>query len=202
MRPVPAFIAAALLMAPLGCGRGDVPDASGSPEPSINRPHWKEFESVEGGFKVKLPGDPVMDSKSLGSAGSRKMRMVAYSVENPKGTLYAIRFVELPGNPKDKAVEEGFEAIRKRMAAEMGDRMEKFTERNITMFGRPGREWKIQLKATDKDPAVAKVTRMYVFEGRTYQLDYAKKGTETDAADLRLFFDSFHVPAARLEEWK
>jgi hypothetical protein len=194
-------IPALLLLTAFGCDRD-----SAEPTPTADRSAWHDFRSEDARFRIRFPAPPVVQVKALGSGagavGGGGLRAMHFSVEDSAGALYAVRFVEVPGLPPAAQIEAGFKAVRDRIAAEYGPRLEQFTERQIRLFGQPGREWKVRAKAAGAEPAIAKVTRMYVFEGRTYQLDYVRRDGEPNPGDVRAFFDSFSVPEARLEGWR
>jgi hypothetical protein len=159
-----AFVSASLLVA--GCGK-------------IN---WKDFESTDGKFSIKMPGESKSQSQSMplpgGGAATLKMHMVEM-----KNAAYGVGHADFPqGTPFDYA------GAVQGMANSNGGTVTK--ENDWKFEGATGQE--VEMKITKPRNGYCSA-RIIVLGNRLYEVIAIGTNTSLDNSDVKTFFDSFKI---------
>ena len=147
-------------------------------------PNFTEYTSAAGRFKVLVPGTPRV-SKEEKPAGQTFL----YTVEQPSGR-YVVAYLDLktePGEGADKA-RERLEKARDGAVGSVGGKV--LADKPITLAGKyPGRDVTIELPG--KEDLVR--DRMYLVNGRFYQVTATGRKWWVESADTQKFLGSFRL---------
>jgi hypothetical protein len=147
-------------------------------------PNFTEYTSAEGRFAVRVPGAPRV-SKEATPAGET----VLTTVEQPNGR-YVVAWLDLKVEPDEGAAKarERLENARDAAARSVGGTV--LADRPLTLAGKyPGRDVIIELPGKDD---LAR-DRMYLVNGRLYQVTATGRRWWVESADTQKFLDSFRL---------
>jgi hypothetical protein len=164
---LPRRLLPALALLLLGCG-----------------PDLVEYTSEEGRFAVRVPGTPRVSKKKT-AAGETALA----TVEQPNGR-YVVAYLDLQTEPGEGAAmaQERLEKARDGAVSGVGGKV--LADRPITLAGKyPGRDVTIELPGKDD---LAR-DRMYLVNGRLYQVTATGRKWWVESADTRKFLDSFRL---------
>jgi hypothetical protein len=148
-------------------------------------PNLTEYTSAEGRFTVRVPGTPRVTSKEEG-AGST---LFLATVERPSGR-YVVAYQDLKAEPNEGAAkaQERLEKARDAATRSVGGTV--LADRPITLAGKyPGRDVTFEL------PGKEDLTRdrMYLVNGRLFQVTATGRKWWVESADTQKFLDSFRL---------
>jgi serine/threonine protein kinase len=147
-------------------------------------PDLVEYTSEEGRFAVRVPGTPRVSKKKT-AAGET----VLATVEQPNGR-YVVAYLDLQtelGQDAAKA-QERLEKARDGAVSSVGGKV--LADQPITLAGKyPGRDVTIELPGKED---LAR-DRMYLVNGRLYQVTATGRKWWVESADTRKFLDSFRL---------
>jgi hypothetical protein len=152
-------------------------------------PTWREIVSVDGGFRVLLPGDPMEESSTLETPCGRQ-EMKSFSVFLNRSFRFASRgfyyvtYAAINPSCKDREVEWVLDQERSAVVNGLGARL--IGERQIShpYIGR-------ELRMHDKDGNLI-MARVYFVNGRIYHLGVGGR-REAETHDGQRFLESFEV---------
>jgi TonB family protein len=184
---------AAALAVILLCSTSPRPARAGAQAQGQAAPAWQEFSPSEGRFSVKLPSRPVTTTQRVETPdGWLPMRV--YTLATPD--QYIVSYMDYPRTLEDPArVGQFFAGVRDGALRATGATL--LRERDVTLAGHPGRQFKMKLRG-----GLVGRARIYVVGNRLYQLLFIvheegapelKLRSNEEAADR--FFDSFRLEA-------
>lgn len=152
---------------------------------------WSEYRSVEGRYRIEMPGTPELETVQTPVQG-RKVPMMQAMVAEPE-IVYLVGYIDYPAEAM--AERNGAPALEAaRDAVAKGHKL--LSDRALTIAGHPAREFVIE-----QPKGVVLVMRIAFVGARLYQMvvvTVAPGGT-ADRPDTRRFLDSFRLetPAAK-----
>ncbi len=147
---------------------------------------WKDYVSTEGGFQARMPGTVKTESRTLLTPAGQALPISSYSVEQKKGDGEVVFSVLVYGEAKEPIQDLSAEVPK--MAREMGGSI--LSQKECEVDGAKGVQLEIQL-AKEKDGRAA--LRMFIHEGRLYQLVVVGPNARAEADDVQKFWDSFRL---------
>ena len=136
---------------------------------------WQNYTSKEGNYSAQMPGTPK--SQSQQEAG---LTVHADTVELSNGA-YAVSYTDLPkGAPFD--LDGAVKGVVSGMKGEL------VQSKEITLEGKPGREFTFKIPGKGAGAA-----RLFVKDGRLYQLIVAGSNVDLSSDDVQKFFTSFKL---------
>ena len=165
--PSPRWLLPALALLLGGCG-----------------PNFSEYTSADGRFTVRVPGAPRVSKKET-PAGET----VLTTVEQPNGR-YVVAYLDLKTEPGEGAAKarERLKNARDGAARSVGGTV--LADRPITLASKyPGRDVTIELPGKED---LAR-DRMYLVNGRLYQVTATGRKWWVESADTQKFLDSFRL---------
>ncbi|HZY85655.1 MAG TPA: hypothetical protein VFE78_12545 [Gemmataceae bacterium] len=147
-------------------------------------PNVPEYTSAEGRFAVRVPGTPRV-TKETGAGGDT----ILATVVQPNGR-YVVAYLDLKteANENPAKARERLEKARDGAASQVRGAV--LADRPITLAGKyPGRDVTIELPG--KEDLVR--DRMYLVNGRLYQVTVTGRKWWVESADTGKFLDSFRL---------
>ena len=156
------------------------------------RAGWVEFSSMEGGFRVWMPGKPFEEpipketQEKLQKAG---MSMQMFILATPKSFGYTVFYSDIEGDfSEPKAKEEFLDGVRSGQVNGGGEGSRLVSEKAIWLDGHPGREF------VTRTPTLIIRARAYMVGNRCYQIVFTTPLNVQDKKnDCDTFFDSFKL---------
>jgi hypothetical protein len=143
---------------------------------------FKEFSSPEGRFKVEFPGTPKKTNQQ--AAG---IKMTTYTVEEKNGA-YVVAFADapIPSGETEAQLRKRLDGARDGMVGNVGGKLT--SESDLTLKDKyPGRE----VKADIPSKKGALRARVYIVDGRLYQVMVIGTSSWITSAEATRFLDSF-----------
>lgn len=147
--------------------------------------NWSEYRSVDGGYRIEMPGTPETETVQVPIQGKKVPRMQA-TVERPE-VAYVVGYIDYPAEAMaGRSLEKALEAARDAVAK--GHKL--LSDRALIVSGQPAREFVIE-----HAKGVVLVMRAMFVGVRSYQMVVvtAQPGGTADRADTRRFLDSFRL---------
>lgn len=151
---------------------------------------WEEFKSEAGGFTIKFPGKPEVNTKTEDVAIGVKMTSSDHSVSpflGRFGAKYTVIVSDITAaNPsalnfdRNAMLEGGKNGIRNQ-----GGQI--LAERTVTTSGTDGWEFEVTSENTDS------TLRMFVKGYRIYTLEVARRKGSNFSEETKKFFESFEM---------
>ena len=147
-------------------------------------PSFSEYTSAEGRYTVRVPAAPRLSKKET-AAGDTSLAIV----EQPNGR-YVVAYLDLKAGPGegDAKAQQRLEGARDAAARSVGGAV--LADRAITLAGKyPGRDVTIELPGKED---LAR-DRMYLVNGRLYQVMATGRKWWVESSDTQKFLDSFRL---------
>jgi len=179
------------LIAAHGAARAQQPDGP-PPAPDYFPKTWKEFNSLEGGFRVSLPGPPSTSTEI------KPGNSVLHSFTYGSGTFifYSVTYRDLPKSyATEKEARDFLNGIRDTRLLGMEGKMELLSQREITRDGQPALFLEIHL-LTDRrlrELDVIRGARHYNLIVITFNNHQAMGSANAYGEIANSFIDSFHL---------
>jgi predicted Zn finger-like uncharacterized protein len=149
----------------------------------------RKFTSEEGGFSVRLPGEPRMETESVATV-SGKSTATTYLLEPFLADVhYGVGFLDTAAaDPSQISVTAAFTGARVGLRRRLPSDAKVVNEQQIRFGPYPGREWELSLPGKGKA-----FVRCYLVEKRVYQLMIVGKKLTASSKAVEDFFDSFEL---------
>lgn len=154
---------------------------------AADKVEFKEFQSKEGRFKVLIPGTPKELERS--TAG---IRTKMYVIEIKNNGAYMAAYADKPGtkDAKDDVIEKVLKASRDGVISNFNGKLLK--DSSIKLNDKyPGRDFEVELEfPDDKSKRLARL-RIYLVDGRLYQVHVLGTKEFVTSDEATKFLDSF-----------
>jgi hypothetical protein len=153
---------------------------------------WQVFVSQEGGFSVRLPGDPAPGVQTVPTAaGTLTLHTFLYQNES---SGYYVGYADYPaGLVQGANTKRLLDGARDGAVAMVHGTL--LSEQDVTLAGMPARQVVIQAPYPGSLQTIVVTARFGMAGNRQYQLQALSAGTPTAAGKARIeaFFDSFRL---------
>lgn len=154
-------------------------------EPQLGKLDWQPYHSVQGRFRVDMPGEVEPQSKTFPMASGERTLWLE-GVKLKPGTAFVVSYMDLPSELLSFGPQQSLAFFMAGVASEHTV----FKQSPIECDGYPGRE-AYHTAATSGGDIPAR-TRILIVGQRLYQLQYFGDEDTLDHADVQRFMNSFH----------
>ncbi len=157
---------------------------------------WKDFRSKDGGYKIKMLGDPKETTQKLPTDGGEiEMKMI--TMLGPKNENYVVSYSPVVQTDPPRTPQVLYEAAAESAAENLKGKI--LLRKPISYKGKPGSEALISLPATlPYEDGVFKV-RMFIVKDRLYQVAYVGPKARLESKEIIEYFDSFELDDSLLK---
>jgi hypothetical protein len=153
--------------------------------PRLFEPRMKTFTSAEGGFTVRMPGDPKHTTQPVPSPAGA-MTMHTFEADADNGAC-VVSYADLPQEPAD--LKNFFDATRDGVVKGVNGRL--VAEKDIFVSGRPGREIAIDAPAPGGTGTLRMIDKVFVAKNRMFQVMLGMELGAKLTPKQQEFLDSF-----------
>jgi hypothetical protein len=183
-----------LIAAAVACfGQGPPPPPP--PAKDYFPPHWKDFTSADGAFKVRYPGDPNETSKTYDSGGNT-LTLHSFSYGSEKFIFYTVDYRDLPKAPATPAeVRRILASVRENRLMGLEGKMKLLAENETTRDGHPALYLEMEYLQAKRirELDVISGRRHYTILVITFSNQIALESENAYGKLATSFLDSFHV---------
>lgn len=157
----------------LGCFQGG-PRSSSSRPPEIE---WQEYKSEEGGFQVKMPGQPKLEEQGgwkIHSVTSEQLLIGYFVHQGPSPSLFGLISPEMTLKAyQERTIKRDFP---QGTVVEVND---------LQLGEHPGKEFVLVVEGDDV------IRRVYPIKNRIYLVTVSGRNLTSSSRHVKPFFDSF-----------